>query len=92
MSSWKRFSRIDLSRRRRVVMDWTEHIHSDPEVVHGEPVFRGTRVPVSVVLDALANGTSPDDLLRSYPSLGPHHLNAALAYAAHLAREFGSEV
>jgi uncharacterized protein (DUF433 family) len=67
-------------------MDWRTYIHRDPEVAHGRAVFRGTRVPVPVVLDSLSQGVSTDDLLASYPSLRPTHLTAALAYAAHLAR------
>jgi uncharacterized protein (DUF433 family) len=68
-------------------MDWTKYIHSDSDVVHGTPVFRNTRVPVPVVLDSLAQGISTDELLSSYPSLQPIHLNAALAYAADVARD-----
>lgn len=67
-------------------MDWRSYIHRDPEVAHGRAVFRGTRVPVPVVLDSLSQGVSTDELLASYPSLRPTHLTAALAYAAHLAR------
>lgn len=55
--------------------------------MHGTACFRGTRVPVSVVLDNLAAGENAERILASYPSLKPEHIPAALAYAADLARE-----
>jgi len=68
-------------------MNWTERISVDPTVCHGKACIRGTRVMVSVVLDNLAAGLSTADLVRSYPSLQPDDVAAAMAYAAELARE-----
>ena len=68
-------------------MDWTTCISTNPEVMHGAACFLGTRIPVSVVLDNLADGLTPEQILRQYPSLKPEHIAAALAYAADLARE-----
>jgi uncharacterized protein (DUF433 family) len=68
-------------------MDWREHITIDPDRMHGLPCFRGTRVPVSVVLDNLAAGEPTETILDQYPSLRPEHIPAALAYAAMLAHE-----
>lgn len=68
-------------------MDWKAYISADPQVMHGTVCFRGTRVPVSVVLDNLAAGETTQRILASYPSLIPEHIPAALAYAADLARE-----
>lgn len=68
-------------------MDWAQHITSDPGVMHGAVCFRGTRVPVSVVLDNLAANESPERILEQYPSLRPEHIPAAISYAADLARE-----
>jgi uncharacterized protein (DUF433 family) len=42
---------------------------------------------VSVVLDNLAAGLSPDEIIKSYPSLTPEAIRATMAYAAELARE-----
>jgi uncharacterized protein (DUF433 family) len=42
---------------------------------------------VTNILDSLAEGSSREEILRSYPSLHPEHIEAALAYAAELARE-----
>ncbi len=49
--------------------------------------YEGTRIMVSVVLDNLAAGHTPDEVIASYPSLTRDAIQAALAYAAHLARE-----
>ena len=68
-------------------MDWREHIVVDPAVCHGQACIRGTRIPAAVVLDNLAAGLSVADVLKSYPSLTHEAIQAAVAYAAELARE-----
>jgi uncharacterized protein (DUF433 family) len=68
-------------------IDWQNYISVDPNVCHGKACIRGTRVMVSVVLDNLAAGLSPGEILRSYPSLTQEAIQAAIAYAAELARE-----
>jgi uncharacterized protein (DUF433 family) len=68
-------------------MLWQDYLPSDPGVCGGEICARGTRVPVTVILDNLAEGSGNDEILRSYPSLKPEHIAAALAYAAELAHE-----
>jgi len=67
--------------------NWRDFITADPEVCHGKPCIKGTRIMVSVVLDNLAAGVPLDELLKSYPSLTREALQAAIAYAADLARE-----
>ncbi|MGH9891589.1 MAG: DUF433 domain-containing protein [bacterium] len=68
-------------------MDWKDHITVDPNVCHGKACIRGTRVMVSVILDNLAAGLKPEEILKDYPSLTPQAIQAAIAYAADLARE-----
>jgi uncharacterized protein (DUF433 family) len=68
-------------------MDWRAYISIDPSIMHGVACVAGTRIPVSVVLDNLAGGATPDTLLTEYPSLSRDAIAAALAYAAELARE-----
>jgi uncharacterized protein (DUF433 family) len=46
-----------------------EPITRDPEVMHGMPVFRGTRVPVKTLFEYLENGESLDDFLEGFPTL-----------------------
>lgn len=69
------------------MIDWRQHLGCDPQVCHGQLCAKGTRVPVTVILDSLAEGAGQEAILKSYPSLRPEHLQAALAYAAELARE-----
>jgi uncharacterized protein (DUF433 family) len=68
-------------------MDWREHITVDPQVCHGKACIKGTRVMVSIVLDNLAAGLTPDAIANSCPSLTREDIQAAIAYAADLARE-----
>ena len=68
-------------------MRWQDHIVATPDTLHGWPRFRGTRIPVSVVLDHLAGGASAEELFTDYPSLPKEAIPAALAYAAELARD-----
>ena len=68
-------------------MDWHTRIVSDPAVAHGKVCIRGTRIPVSVVLDNLAAGLSPEEIIQSYPSLSLEDVRASMAYGAELARE-----
>ncbi len=68
-------------------MDWRQYITTDPNIMHGAICFAGTRVPVAVVLDNLADGAETTEILRQYPSLRAEHIPAALSFAADLARE-----
>jgi uncharacterized protein (DUF433 family) len=69
------------------MLEWQERISINPLVCHGKACIRGTRVMVSVILDNLAAGVPREELLQSYPSLHDLDIQAALAYAAELARE-----
>ena len=69
------------------MINWREHLTTDPEICGGQLCAKGTRIAVTVILDSLAEGASREEILRSYPSLQPRHLDAALAYAAELAHE-----
>ena len=68
-------------------MDWKQYITTDPNILHGAVCFVGTRIPVTVVLDNLADGAAPAEILQQYPVLRAEHVPAALGYAAELARE-----
>jgi len=68
-------------------MSWQDHIVVDPNICHGKACIKGTRIMVSVILDNLAAGVSPDEILRSYPALSREAIQAAITYAAELARE-----
>ena len=68
-------------------MKWQDYVAVDPTVCHGRACLKGTRIMVSVVLDNLAAGLTPDEVIQSYPSLNRESIHAAMAYAAELARE-----
>lgn len=68
-------------------MRWQDHIVVDPAVCHGQACVKGTRIMVSVILENLAAGISTDEIVESYPALDREAVQAAIAYAAELARE-----
>jgi len=74
------------------MLEWQERISVNPQVCHGKACIRGTRVMISVILDNLAAGVPHEELLQSYPSLQELDIQAALAYAAELAREGTAEL
>ena len=53
----------------------------------GRPFIRGTRIGLTVILDALTQGLSPEEVIDHYPSLETEDLHAALAYASWLAEK-----
>jgi uncharacterized protein (DUF433 family) len=67
-------------------VDWKDRIAIDKAICHGKACIRGTRVPVSVILDNLAAGESVEQITRSY-HVEPEDVQAAMRYAAELARE-----
>ena len=63
-------------------------IKSDPKVMFGKPVIRGTRITVEHILRCLAAGETADEIVANYPPLTSDDLRAAQAFAAdHLAHE-----
>jgi uncharacterized protein (DUF433 family) len=68
-------------------MNWRERINVDPNVCHGKACIRGTRIMVSVVLDNLATGMSPEQVVQNYPPLTLDDVRAAIQYAAELTLE-----
>ena len=68
-------------------MAWQNYITSDPKICHGRACIKGTRIMVSVVLDNLAEGHTPEEIVKYYPSLALESIRAALDYAACLAKE-----
>lgn len=68
-------------------MNWQDFITVNPQICHGKACFMGTRIMVSVILDNLAAGLTVEEILESYPSLSRQAVQAALTYAAELARE-----
>jgi len=63
-------------------MELSEFIIRNPRVCNGQPVFRGTRVPLRTVLASLADGDDGDVILQDFPTLSREHVRAAIAFAA----------
>lgn len=66
---------------------WQDYISSDPAVCHGRVCITGTRVMVTVILDSLAEGLTAGEVVAHYPSVSHEAVQAALLYAAELAKE-----
>lgn len=63
--------------------NWKERISIDPNVCHGKPCIKGTRIWVSLIVDNLAAGSSEAEILEAYPSLTKEDIRSTLAFAAH---------
>ena len=59
-----------------------ELIETNPEIMLGKPVIKGTRIPVELIIRKLGEGSTVDDLLDGYPNLSREAVMAALIYAA----------
>jgi uncharacterized protein (DUF433 family) len=67
--------------------EWMDRIIADAKVCHGKPCIKGTRIMVAVILDNLADGMTPEEIVAQYPPLTLDDVRAAMGYAATLARE-----
>jgi uncharacterized protein (DUF433 family) len=67
--------------------NWQERISINPQVCHGKPCIKDTRIMISVILDNLADGLTFEEIVKDYPPLTLEDIKAAIAYAAQLTRE-----
>ena len=65
-------------------VNWKEHIVSTSDVLRGKPRIKGTRIPVSLILDYLAAGKTPDDIIQEFSDLSKEQIAACLDYAREL--------
>ena len=65
-----------------------KYISADPQIQHGKPCFRASRIPVYVVLELLEGGVKPEEIVSEnyYPSLTLDHIRAALHFAVEMAK------
>lgn len=70
-----------------VNVDWNNFIHSDPEVLLGKPVVKGTRLSVEFILGLFAEGWTKQQVLENYPTLTKESLRAVFAFATDCMRE-----
>ncbi|MEW6620972.1 MAG: DUF433 domain-containing protein [bacterium] len=68
-------------------MYWKEFIHSDPEILLGKPVVKGTRLAVEFILGLLAQGWTEQQILENYSTLTPESLRAVFAFVTDCMRE-----
>ena len=59
-----------------------DRIVVDPEILVGKPVIKGTRIPVYLIIEFLANGLTQEEILDQYPTLKKEDIKAALLYAS----------
>lgn len=69
------------------MVDWRTYIHTDPAVLVGKPVVKGTRLSVDFILGLLAAGWTEQQVLDNYPTLTPTALQAVFTFAAECLRE-----
>jgi uncharacterized protein (DUF433 family) len=62
-------------------MDWRAYIYSDPNILVGKPIVKGTRLSVEFLLGLFAAGWTKEQALDNYPQLTPEALQAVFAYA-----------
>jgi uncharacterized protein (DUF433 family) len=65
-----------------IEINWHDYISSDPKVLFGKPVVKGTRVPVDLILEKLGKGESIERLLKAYPRVDKQAIYACLMFAA----------
>jgi uncharacterized protein (DUF433 family) len=64
------------------MINWKQHIESNPEKLFGKPVIVNTRIPVDLILEKLAAGDTMNELLDAYPTISKDDIIACLLFAA----------
>jgi len=70
--------------KKHVKTETFDRIVRDKNILHGQPVIKGTRIPVSLILDYLSDGLTVKDILNQFPHLTPEDINEALRYGSSL--------
>jgi uncharacterized protein (DUF433 family) len=68
------------------MIKWDNNIETNPDILYGKPVIKGTRIPVDLLLEKMSSGQGFQDIKQSYPDLTDDDLYACLAYASSLIR------
>ena len=66
--------------------DLLDRITVDADVLVGKPVIKGTRIPVYLIVELVANGVATKEILKEYPRLKEEDIKAALLYASKLVK------
>lgn len=67
--------------------DWRERVTTDPDILAGKPIVKGTRISVELIIGWLANGWTIEQVLENYPHITREDVLAALAFAAEFMRD-----
>ena len=68
-------------------MNWENYIHSDPDILVGKPVIKGTRLSVEFILGLFSTGWTEKQILENYPTLTPDSLRAMFVFTYECMRE-----
>ena len=68
-------------------INWKNFVIINPEVHHGEPCIKGTRIPVAILVGSVADGMTIEEVVKEYPQITSEAVRAALAYAADVLRQ-----
>jgi len=68
-------------------VNWKAHIHSNPQILLGKPVIKGTRISVEFILGLFSEGWTQQQILENYPTLNAESLQAVFAFAAECLKE-----
>jgi uncharacterized protein (DUF433 family) len=68
-------------------VNWESYIHSNPDILLGKPVIKGTRLSVEFILGLFATGWTEAQILENYPTLTPDSLRAVFAFASDCMRD-----
>lgn len=64
-----------------------KRITFNKEIMGGQACIRGMRIPVSLIINLVANGMTTKEIIKEYPDLEPEDIQEALRYASWLAKE-----
>ncbi|MHA1625030.1 MAG: DUF433 domain-containing protein [Promethearchaeota archaeon] len=63
------------------MIGYSDRINIDPKVLSGKPIFKGARIPISIVLKMIRDGATFQKILEEYPELMEEDIKAALDYS-----------
>ena len=69
-----------------------KRIVRDPEILRGKPIINGTRIPIYIIIEQMANGISEAEVVDDYPSLTVEDVRAALAFNLRAVAEDGEHI
>ena len=68
-------------------MNWENYIHSDPDILVGKPVIKGTRLSVEFILGLFSTGWTEQQIFENYPTLTKDSLKAIFAFTSEYMRD-----